>query len=118
MGDLFFVIRMTIYTLILVVIMQVKVGPTTLEQKVYEFTHHSQLAGSIQKVAQGAASFIGVQYRQLTGQMQSKYIEQLSASQRPGERLKAKIQELKKSMNKKWEENKSEISDQIEDINQ
>ncbi len=103
MGDIFFILRMIIYTLILVVILQVKVGPTTLEQKLHQMTHQSELAGSLQGVAQSAATFIGVQYNHLAGKIHSKYIEKHSAGQRPGERLKTKFEELKDSINKKWE---------------
>lgn len=104
MGDILFVLKMCIYTLVLIVILQVKVGPTTLEQKLYEFTHNSQIAGQLQGVAQGAAHFIGVQYNHLTGHMKSKYIDQHSSSQRPGNRLESKLKELKDSINSKWEQ--------------
>ncbi len=115
MGDLFFLIKMTIYTVIVVILLQVKVGPTTLEQKLQELTHHSQLAGHIQGVAQGAAHFIGVQYNRITGHVQSKYIEQHSSSQRPGERLNVKLKELKKSLNKKWEKAEESIDSELSD---
>ena len=101
MGDLIFVIKMCVYTLVLIVLLQVKLGPTTLEQKLYEFTHQSQLAGQLQGVAQGAAHFLGVQYNHLTGHLNSKYIDQHSSSQRPGSRLENKLKELKQSI-KKW----------------
>lgn len=110
MGDLFFMVKMMVYTLIIVVILQVKVGPTTLEQKLQNLTHHSQLASQIQGVAQGAATFIGIQYNRATGHLNSKYIEKHSSSQRPGERLKVKLKELKESLNKKWDEHEKETS--------
>lgn len=116
MGDLFFLLRMTVYTLIFVMIMQVKIGETTLEQRVIEVTHHSQMAGLLQGVAQGAATFIGNQYDRFTGHFHSKYIEQHSKSQRPGHRLKAQLRELKKSINKKWE--KVELEEKQEEFPQ
>lgn len=109
MGEIFFFIRMAIYTLVFVIIMQVKVGPTTLEQKVIEFTHHSQMAGTIQKVAQGATIFIGAQYQKLMGHLNSKYIEQ--QSQTRGDRLKQKIQEWKQTLDDEWKNNKGNIKD-------
>ncbi len=116
MGDLFFILKMMIYTLVLVVILQVKVGSTTLEQKLQSITHQSQLAGAVQGVAQGAATFIGVQYNKLAGKINSKYIEKHSSSNRPGSRLKNKFQELKESLNEKWEEEKNEIKEQKEEL--
>lgn len=113
MGDLFFVIKMCIYTLVIVVLMQVKIGPTTIEQKVIEITHQSQLAGVLQGVAQGAAAFIGDQYKAMRGQVNSQFIEQHSASQIPGERLKAKVEEIKKSLKKDWVDKKDQIKEKI-----
>jgi hypothetical protein len=108
MGDILFFIKMLIYTFILVIILQIKVGPTTLEQKMYEVTHQSEVAGVLQNVAQGAAKFFGVQYKKISGQVKSKYFDQLSSSQRPGDRLKNKYQELKDSINKHWAEEEKE----------
>ena len=114
MGDLFFLIRMTIYTLVFVMFLQIKVGDNTLEQKVIEFTHHSQIAGTMQSVAQGAATFVGIQYNRATSHLNSKYIEQHSKTQRPGNRLKNQLQELKKSINKKWEE--AEVEEKAQNL--
>ena len=114
MGDLFFLLRMTIYTLVFVMFMQVKIGDSTLEQRVIHFTHHSQIAGTMQSVAQGAATFIGIQYNRATSHLNSKYIEQHSKTQRPGNRLKNQLQELKKSINKKWED--AEVKEKMEKI--
>jgi hypothetical protein len=110
MGDLFFVLKMMIYTLILVVLLQVKVGPTTMEQKLQHLTHNSQLAGTLQAVAQGAATFVGAQYNRLAGSIHSKYIKKHSADNRPGERLQMKLDQLKESLNKKWEQETVERS--------
>ena len=113
MGDLFFLIKMSIYTVIIVIAMQVKIGPTTIEQKVIEFTHHSQLAGNLQQVAQGAASFIGVQYNRVIGHVNSKYIKQHSRDQIPGERLKAKIEDIKASLKRNWKTKKEEAVKEV-----
>ena len=115
MGDLFFLLKMTIYTLIIVVVLQVKIGPTTLEQKVVELTHNSQMAGVLQNVAQGAATFIGVQYNRVTGHVKSKYIDQHRGNQIPGERLKVKLNEWKKSINSRWDEEKKTVSRLVEE---
>lgn len=113
MGDLLFLLKMTVYTVVIVILMQVKIGPTTLEQKVIEWTHHSQLAGVLQNVASGATTFVGVQYRNLTGHVKSRFVERNSASQIPGQRLKVKISEIKKSLNENWNEAKEEVQGQI-----
>ena len=108
MGDIFFILRMAFYTLVLVIIMQVKIGPTTLEQKVIQLTHNSQAAGVIQGVAQGAVAFIGVQYNQATKHLKSQFIKDHGANNQPGTRLQEKLSELKESINKKWDHHKNE----------
>lgn len=108
MGDLFFVIKMTVYTLILVILMQIKIGSTTLEQKVIEVTHHSQLAGYLQEVAQGAATFVGNQYTRLTGKIKkTPFVEKYSSGQKPGERLKHQWKSLQKSIRDKWKDHEA-----------
>lgn len=114
MGDLFFILKMSVYTVIIVVLMQVKIGSTTVEQKVMEFTHQSQLAGSLQGVAQGAATFIGLQYKKIRGQVNSQYIKQHSRDQIPGERLKAKVEEIKESLKKNWKDKKTEAQQEFD----
>lgn len=114
MGDIIFVIKMIVYTLVLIILLQVKIGPTTLEQKLYEFTHQSQMAGVAQSMAQGAARFIGVQYNNLTGHIKSDFINQHGSAQRPGERLQNKIIELKESINKNWKEHSQKTEESLE----
>ena len=104
MGDIFFIIRMAFYTLVLVIIMQVKIGSTTIEQKVIDITHNSQAAGVLQGFTQGAATFIGIQYNRATGHLKSRFIKEHSSDNRPGSRLQEKLSELQDSINKKWEE--------------
>ena len=95
MGDLFFIIKMAIYTFIIVVIMQVKVGSTTLETKVIELTHRSEVGQSMQKVAESGAEFVAIQYRKLASHFQSRYFERNSSSQIPGQRLREKFKSWK-----------------------
>lgn len=95
MGDLFFIIKMAIYTFIIVVIMQVKVGSTTLESRVIELTHRSEVGQSLQKVAESAAAFIGIQYRKAASHFKGRYFERNSSSQIPGQRLREKIKSWK-----------------------
>ena len=114
MGDLFFMIRMFIYTFIMVILMQVKIGPTTLEEKVIDFTHNSTAAGYFQGVAQGAAKFIGVQYRHFTGQLKSDYIEKYSGGESPGNRLKTRLKELKETIDSEWKEKSKQVKESLE----
>ena len=115
MGDLFFILRMAIYTFFLVVILQVKVGSSTLEQKLHNLTHQSELAGFTQGIAQGGAAFIGKQYSRLTGNINSKFFNKLSSSERPGQRLQHKLKDFSETLDKKWEEAEGKAEELTED---
>ncbi len=106
MGDLFFIIKMAIYTFIIVIIMQIKVGTTTLESRVIELTHRSEVGQSLQKVAESAAAVIGIQYRKVASHFKGRYFERNSSSQIPGQRLREKF--------KSWQEKTQETLEQEE----
>lgn len=113
MGDLFFVLKMSVFTVVIVLLMQIKVGSQTLEQRFIDITHQSQVAGMIQGVSQNAATFLGDQYNNITGLVGDKFPKFPKNNLQPRERLKTKIQEIKDSINSEWEsENKThEIQD-------
>ncbi len=113
MGDLLFILKMTVYTVIIVIIMQVKIGSTTIEQKAIELTHNSQIAGVLQSVAQGAVTFVGVQYNRATGHLKSGFFDKHKSSNQPGSRLQEKMLEIKKSVNEKWEQYEKKSEDII-----
>ena len=100
MGNLFFMLRMGVYTVFLIMILQVKVGSTTLEEKLYQLTRQSELAGQVQGVAQGIIGFAINQYRGLTGQTSEplRLPDEVNS-----ERLRVRLKDLKNSINRKWE---------------
>lgn len=66
MGDFFFVVKTFLYTLALVVLMQIKVGDTTIEERSHTWIQQSDLHRSLGKVALGAVTVLrdGTQYVQ------------------------------------------------------
>lgn len=102
MGDLFFVLKMTIFTVIIVMIMQIKVGSSTLEHKIINLTHESKFAEVTQHVAQNAATFLGNQYTNLTGLISGKFPKFQQTRTQSKDRLKTKLQEIKDSINSEW----------------
>lgn len=116
MGDLFFIIRMSIYTVIIVLVMQIKIGTQTVEDRVINFTHRSQFSSVIQEFAQGAVTFIGIQYNTVASKVSSQFIKQHSREQRPGQRLKAKLERLKSSIRNRVSDEKMNIENGIEDV--
>lgn len=118
MGDILFVLRMAVYTVIVVLIMQVKIGPQTVEDRVIEFTHKSQFSSVIQNFAQGAVTFIGNQYNNLTGKVNSKFFKQHSKDQVPGHRLKAKMNQWKDSFENNFKEHKEKMKKNADEVEQ
>ena len=54
MSELFFVIKMVLFSALLLMALQFKVGRWTLEQRAENLIYRSQLAGEIQDIARGA----------------------------------------------------------------
>ncbi|MCJ8277124.1 MAG: hypothetical protein HRT44_03240 [Bdellovibrionales bacterium] len=115
MGDLFFIMRMSIYTLIIVLIMQIKIGPKTVEERVIQFTHKSQFAGVIQEVAEGAVAFLGVQYNNVAGKVSTEFFKTHGQEQAPGKRLQSKLQSLKNSLRSRLNDEKINMQQRIDD---
>jgi glycine cleavage system protein P-like pyridoxal-binding family len=100
MGDIFFVIKMMVYTFFVVVLMQVKIGSQTLEERAIDLTHRSQIGQSLQSVAQSGVQIISYQYQKMMGKVDLKFVKPPSLDQIPGQRLKAKIQTWKEDRKK------------------
>lgn len=115
MGDLFFIVRMGIYTVFIVLLMQVKIGPQTVEERVVDFTHRSQFSNVIQDVAQGAVTFLGAQYNKLAGHVNTSFTRQHSSDQIPGKRLQSQLNKLKSSVRSRWDEGKEKVKETVDE---
>jgi len=91
MGDIFFFLKMIVFTVLLVFVLQVKIGPTTLEEKVMSWTHKSEFSKVIQGVAAGGIKAIGIGYDKVRGLVTEKVSKEYSDSQAPGGRLKSTL---------------------------
>ena len=98
MGDIFFIIRMAVYTVVLVIVMQVKIGPTTIEEKVIDFTHNSSFSETIQKVAEGAVRIIGIGYNKTVQNVESAFSKNHLKENIPGQRLKETLGSTKSTL--------------------
>lgn len=54
MGDFFFVIKTLLLTIVIVMLLQIKIGPTTLEQKSLNWMRESNAVHALRGVAEGA----------------------------------------------------------------
>ncbi len=66
MADFFFVVKTFLFTLALVVLMQIKVGDSTIEERSHEWIQASAIHHTLGKVALGAVAVMkdGVHYVQ------------------------------------------------------
>lgn len=56
MADLMFVVKTFLFTLALVVLMQIKVGDRTIEERSHQWIQHSAIHKTLGKVATGAVT--------------------------------------------------------------
>lgn len=95
--------------------MQIKVGPQTVEERVVNFTHRSQFSGVIQEFAQGAVSFLGVQYNNISGKVSTKFFRSHGQEQAPGKRLESKLNSFKNSIRSRVGEQKEKIQNGVKE---
>lgn len=79
MGEFFFVIKMFVFTVFLVVLLQIKIGPHTLEERSIAWIHESALVDSLRNVASGAVkaggngfSYLGTLFGAKEAQVEKK----------------------------------------------
>ena len=108
MGDFFFFIKMIVFTLVLVLVLQVKIGPTTLEQKVMTWTHKSEFSEVVQNVAESAIRAMGIGYSRVKGLLGSKSSATSAVFDAPGSRLKSTIDDSKDYLQKKFGQDRQE----------
>lgn len=58
MADLFFVVKAFLFTLALVVVLQIRIGEETIEERSHEFIQNSAIHRTLGKVALGAVTVL------------------------------------------------------------
>lgn len=113
MSDLFFVLKMTIMTFIIVIIMQVKFGASTVEQQTMNWVRTSNVVAPLHEVAQGAMVFLRQGFRQLTGSVSSKAGSLLDSENVPGKRhLRFQMDRSEAFLREQAERLKQQVQDQ------
>ncbi len=66
MADLFFIVKTFLFTIALVVVMQIRIGDSTIEERSHEWIQNSAIHRTLGKVALGAVTVMkdGVAYAQ------------------------------------------------------
>ena len=86
MSDIFFFIKIIILTSIFTILMQIKIGETTLEQKTEVMIKESYFGQTMVEVAQGAIHALRDVYKSLLDNVDSKVTKELDQKNIPGHR--------------------------------
>ena len=71
MNKLFFLLKMILFTIFIVVILQIKVGTSTLEEKVLKAAHYEPVSETFQKFGVKILSSVKKQYRKWNSRVDS-----------------------------------------------
>jgi hypothetical protein len=105
MGNIFYVLRMILITVVLVVLMQVEVGHKTIENHAEGFIRQSGIMAPARSVAQGGFVFFKVAYHKGSQILDSFFTKNFRNENSPGRR---KLVELKRSFRFEKENEKRE----------
>lgn len=89
MTDLLFVIRMVIITVVIVLLMQIKIGPATIEQHSTEWLHSSSAVASLQGVSEGAVKVLTQTYKAVVTSLDTNIGKVFRKDEMPGTRAAA-----------------------------
>lgn len=82
MGSLFFFIRCLVITVVFVVLLQIRLGESTLEERADSWIHQSSLIGVVNDSAQGGIRLVRDGWRQLTAGWSGKFWKQKAPGSR------------------------------------
>lgn len=101
MGSIFFVLKCLVFTVVLVILMQIRIGGTTLEEKALHWTHNSSVMQPIQQVADGSVKALREGWKK-TYQWISAPFSNWGGKEWPGQR----------SLKVNWERSEKVIAEQ------
>lgn len=121
MSDLLFIIRMVIITVVVVLLMQIKIGPATIEQHSTEWLHTSSVVTSLQGVSEGAVKILTQTYKTIVTSLDTNIGKVFRKDEMPGTRAAAfgfqrsaefmKNEDAKKKATEAMEAAKEELSE-------
>ena len=98
MGDLFFFVKMMVYTFILCLLMQARIAGVSIEERFQKVTYESELAAQARAVAEGALRFVGAKTSLPSGRELSENLPEFSKS------VKSRVKGALKKSNRSIEE--------------
>ena len=117
MGDILFFLKMIVFTVIFILMMQIKLGPTTLEQKTLHWIHHSSVLKPAQDVAQGAVLALKSFWNETLSHIDTRVKKTFNSDQAPGNRsLGIELKRSKAYLKEVAEKAKHAIKDKKDQI--
>ncbi len=115
MSTLFFFARCIVMTFLIVILAQIRIGPTTLEEKASLALQQSSLIEILQPTVDGSVRLIRDVWRSFTGGISTPFWKSLQGSA-PGSRsLGIDLQRSKAYLEKQKDAAKSKIQEQFEE---
>ncbi len=95
MGNLFYIVKMILITIALILVMQIEVDHKTIESHAESFIQQSQIMSPVRDIAQGGFRFFKVAYHNVGKTVDSFFTKNFRSENAPGKR---KLVELKRSL--------------------
>jgi hypothetical protein len=112
MGDLFFLVKVTVVTLFVVLLMQVKIGESTLEERSRAWVATSPMVGVLQEVADGAVLLLAEGYQKVSQTMTDRFSGKVNKEDQPGYRtLKLQVERSRAVLERQVEKAKAHLTD-------
>lgn len=112
MGDIFFFIKMVVMTFFFVLLLQIRIGQFTLEERSLQWVKKSELIAPMEEVAQGGVVIIKRIWSEVIGRMGNNVSEAFNRENLPGHRkLIPKIERSKRYLNEQLEKAENKIED-------
>ncbi len=86
MSELFFIVKSIFLTLVVIILFQVKIGETTLEEKTIYWAQQSSVLQPLHEVAHGGVKVLRESWKVFFGNLNSKFFSSLNTSNMPGKR--------------------------------
>ena len=86
MSEIFFILKSFFLTLVVIIIMQVKVGENTIEEKTLQWIESSPMVSPLQEVASGGVKVVQQAWKAVFGSLNSKFFSAVKDKNLPGKR--------------------------------
>lgn len=112
MGDLFFFAKMIVITVVVVVLMQIKIGDSTLEYKFLNWVHTSTALEPMQQAAQGAVAVVREVWKKVTDRFSDNVTKTFDKANQPGSRLNITLKRSQEYLQQQAEKARQKLQDE------